>query len=67
MNEPAGTSTPFRGVERVPAGASLQIDLPALTLSVQPLFPSIEAPTGRVGALPDLAAEYREVLAAAVR
>jgi asparagine synthase (glutamine-hydrolysing) len=67
VNEPAGTSTPFRGVERVPAGASLQIDIPALTVSVQPLFPSLEVSIGRVGALPDLAAEYREVLLAAVR
>ena len=66
VNEPAGTSTPFRGVERVPAGASLQIDIPALTVSVQPLFPPLEVPTGRGGALPDLAAEYREVFAAAV-
>lgn len=67
VNEPAGTSTPFRGVERVPAGASLQIEIPASTATVRPLFAPLEVSTGRGDTMSDAAAGYREVLDAAVR
>jgi asparagine synthase (glutamine-hydrolysing) len=67
VNEPAGTSTPFRGVERVPAGASFEIQIPALTSTVRPLFAPLEVSTGRGDTLSDAAADYREVLVAAVR
>jgi asparagine synthase (glutamine-hydrolysing) len=66
VNEPDGTSTPFRGVERVPAGDSLEVELPALTARVRPLFAPVEVPVERGGTSTDAAAEYREVLAAAV-
>jgi asparagine synthase (glutamine-hydrolysing) len=67
VNEPAGRSTPFRGVERVPAGASLQIELPALAATVRPLFAAWEVTTDRGDTPADSAAHYREVLVAAVR
>jgi asparagine synthase (glutamine-hydrolysing) len=66
VNEPAGTSTPFVGVERVPAGASLEVELPALTTTVRPLFAPVEVTVERGATPSDAAAEYREVLAAAV-
>jgi asparagine synthase (glutamine-hydrolysing) len=65
-NEPAGTSTPFRGVERVPAGASLEVGMPALTTDVRPLFAPLEIAPGRGDTLSGAAADYREVLTAAV-
>jgi asparagine synthase (glutamine-hydrolysing) len=65
-NEPAGTSTPFRGVGRVPAGASLDVATPALTTDVRPLFAPLEVASGPAGTIAGAAAGYREVLAAAV-
>jgi asparagine synthase (glutamine-hydrolysing) len=66
VNEQAGTSTPFRGVERVPAGASLEVEIPALTAAVRPLFAPLEVVTARSDTLARAAADYRDVLAAAV-
>ncbi|MGY1643842.1 asparagine synthase-related protein [Geodermatophilus sp. SYSU D00703] len=66
VHEPAGTSTPFRGVTRVPAGACLQVDLPALTIAVHPLFAPLDAARGRGETISGAVARYREVLGAAV-
>jgi asparagine synthase (glutamine-hydrolysing) len=70
VNEPAGTSTPFRGVQRVPAGAALEVALPALATTTGPLFAPLEAlldaDRGRGDTLARAAADYREVLGAAV-
>jgi asparagine synthase (glutamine-hydrolysing) len=66
LNEPAGTSTPFRGVERVPAGAVLQVEIPALTTAVRPLFAPLEAAPVRGHTLSGAAADFREVFVAAV-
>jgi asparagine synthase (glutamine-hydrolysing) len=66
VNEPAGTSTPFRGVERVPAGASLEIEVPGSRATVRPLFAPLELTPGGSDTLSEAAADYREVLDAAV-
>ncbi|MGY1763336.1 asparagine synthase-related protein [Geodermatophilus sp. SYSU D00779] len=67
VNEPAGTSTPFRGVGRVPAGAALQVEIPALTTAVGPLFAPPEVAPGRGATLMAAAADFREAFVAAVR
>ncbi|MGY1625209.1 asparagine synthase-related protein [Geodermatophilus sp. SYSU D00965] len=65
-NEPAGTSTPFRGVQRVPAGAALEVELPSRRTVVRPLFAPLDAVRGPGDTPARAAADYREVLAAAV-